>query len=195
MAIVYPSKAVAARWDGALQARLRRAPLEAFLRGHALEPAPTGTSRDTDNLVRATVCIVEAGLDLYFNQREDGLAFNQRPVVAHVACLVSLALAQQISDPDLWRNAALVSSARLLSPWIGLNAASIVAATVVREFQREIAVGMSPLDWRISKSASEAVSFNKATSMTRAALNIAARLNAEPPVALLAAPERESQPG
>jgi hypothetical protein len=195
MGIVYPSKAVAARWDGALQARLRRAPLEAFLRGHSLEPAPPGASRDTDNLVRATTCIIEAGLELYFNEREDGLAFNQRPVVVHVACLVSLALAQQISEPDLWRNSALVSSARVLSPWIGLNAASIVSATVAREFQKEIAIGMSPLDWRISKSASEAVSFNKPNSMARAAWNIAARLNAEPPVALLAAPERESQPG
>lgn len=195
MGILYPKEAIARRWDGALQARLRRVPLETFLRGRSPEPALAGASRDTDNLVRATVSIVEAGLELYFTDREEGLAFNQRPVVAHVACLVSLALAQQISAPDLWRNAALISTARLLSPWIGANAASMVSATVAQEFQKEIAIGVSPLDWRITKSASDAVISNKPSAMARAAWNIAARLNAETPVALIAAPLRESQPG
>ncbi len=40
MGIVYPSKAVARRWDGALQARLRRAPLEKFLKARGIAPAP-----------------------------------------------------------------------------------------------------------------------------------------------------------
>jgi hypothetical protein len=195
MGIVYPSKAVAARWEGALQARLRRAPLEAFLRERSLGPAPAGRSQDTDNLARASVAIVAAGLDLYFHQREDRLAYNQRRVVAHVACLVSLTLAQLISEPELWRNPALVSSAKVLSPWIGLNAAAVVSTTVAREFQKEVATGMSPLDWRISKSACEAVSSNKSTSMSRAAWNIAARLNAETPVAIMAVPERDSRQG
>ena len=195
MGIVYPKEAIARRWDGALQARLLRAPLEAFLRGRSLVPAPAGTSRDTDNLVRASVLIVEAGIELYCSHREEGLAFNQRPVVGHVACLVSLALAQQISEQGTWRNVALLSAARLLSPWIGLNAASVASAAATRQFQREIVKGVSPLDWRIMNSAREAVSSNGASELARASWNVAARLNAEAPLAAIAAPLRESQPG
>jgi len=195
MGILYPKEPVARRWDGALQARLRRAPLEAFLLGRSLVPAPAGASRDTDNLVRATVLIVEGGLELYCSHREEGLAFNQRPVVGHVACLVSLALAQQISEQGVWRNVALLSAARLLSPWIGLNAASVASASSARQFQKEIVKGVSPLDWRIMNSACEAVSFNGPSALAKASWNVAARLNAEAPLAAIGAPLRESQPG
>jgi hypothetical protein len=195
MGILYPSKVVASRWHGALEARLRRAPLEAFLRTRGLEVAAVGASRDTDNLVRATACLVTGGLELYFNRRSEGLAYHQRPVVAHVACLVSLALAQQIYEPDLWRNAALVSSTKVLSSWIGMNAASLVSVTATREFQGQITCGASPSDWRISKSACEAVNLNESHALARAAWSIAARLNAEPAPVLVCATERESQPG
>jgi hypothetical protein len=194
MGVLYPSTAVARRWNGALEARLRRAPLEAFLRGQRLATAAPGASRDTDNLARGTSCIVDAGIALYFND-DSSLAFNQRPVVAHATCLVSLALAQQIGEPDLWRNAALMSSAKLLSRWIGLHSAAIVSAMVARTFQKEIAIGLSPSDWRISKCAAEAVSCNDSNSLARAASSIAARLDAEPPMALAAVRDCESQPG
>jgi hypothetical protein len=194
MGVLYPNAAVARRWNGALEARLRRAPLEAFLRGRRLSEASSGTSRDTDNLTRGTTCIVDAGIALYFND-ETSLAFSQRPVVANMACLVSLALAQQIAEPDLWRTSALVSSAKLLSRWIGLNSAAIVSTTVVRTFQRDIAIGLSPADWRISKCAVEAVSSNDATSLARAASSIAARLDAEPPMALMSVRDGRLQPG
>jgi hypothetical protein len=177
MGIVYPSKAVSARWDGALKARLRRAPLEMFLRGRSLVPAPAGASQDTDNLVRATVVIVEAGLSLYCVNKKEGLPSSQRPVVGHLASLVGLALAQQISESDAWRNVALVSTARLLAPWMGLNFAAPVAASAVRQFQQDIMNGASPSDWRIMNSAWEAVSGNDDAAIGNAALNIAARLN------------------
>jgi len=183
MGIVYPSEAVARRWDGALQARLRRAPLERFLSGRGIVPAPRGISQDSDDLVRATVLIVEAGLALYFVDRKEGLAFGQRAVVGHVACLVSRALAEQISQADAWRIVALVSTARLLSPWIGLNTAAMTSASAARQFQKEVTKGISPLDWRIMKSASDAVSGNGLDAMANASANIAARLNAETPAA------------
>ena len=181
MGIVYPSKAVAHRWDGALQARLRRAPLERFLAARGVVPAPRGVSQDSDDLVRATVLIVEAGLALYFANREEGLAARCRPVVGHVACLVSRALAEQIAQPDAWRIVALVSTARVLSPWIGLNAAAMASASAARQFQKEVMNGISPLDWRIMKSAGDAVSGNGPDAMSNASANIAARLNAEAP--------------
>jgi hypothetical protein len=188
MGIVYPSKAVARRWDGALQARLRRAPLESFLRAREIAPAPAGLSRDSDDLARATVSIVETGLAFYLADRKAGLAFRQRSVVGHVACLVSRALADQVSLPDAWRIVALVSTARLLSPWIGLNAAAMAAASAARQFQKEVMKGISPLDWRIMQSACDALS-GAPDAMPKASANIAARLNAEAPSALLCAPE------
>ena len=183
MGIVYPSEAAAHRWDGALQARLRRAPLERFLSGRGIVPAPRGISQDSDDLVRATVLIVEVGLALYFVDRKEGLALGQRAVVGHVACLVSRALAEQIAQARDWRIVALVSTARLLSPWIGLNAAAIASASAARQFQKEVTRGISPLDWRIMKSASDAVKDNGVDALATASVNIAARLNAETPAA------------
>jgi len=188
MGIVYPSKAVARRWNGALQARLRRAPLEAFLRAQSLVPAPAGVTQDSDNLVRATELLVGAGVSLYVD-REEGLGFRQRAVVGHVACLVSRALAEQIGQPDAWRIAALVGTARLLSPWIGLNAAAMASASAARQFQKEVSKGISPLDWRIMKSACDAVSGNGLDALQKASANIAARLNAEAPSAEVWAPD------
>jgi hypothetical protein len=179
MAIVYPSKAVARRWDGALQARLRRAPLEGFLRTRGIIPAPRGVSQDSDDLARATVLIIQTGVALYFVDREEALALPQRAVVGHLACLVSRALAEQIAQADIWRIVALVSAARLLTPWIGLNAAAMASAAAAREFQKEVMNGISPLDWRIMQSACDAVSGNSPGGMSKASANVAARLNAE----------------
>jgi len=188
MGIIYPSKAVARRWDGALQARLRRAPLESFLRARGIAPAPRGLSQDNDDLVRATVLIVETGLALYFADRQERLAFRQRSVVGHVACLVSRALVDQISQPDAWRIVALVSTARLLSPSIGLNAAAMASATAARQFQKEVVRGISPLDWRIMQSACDALYGNGPDAMRKSSANIAARLNADAPSAEDCAP-------
>jgi hypothetical protein len=187
MGIVYPSNAVARRWDGALQARLRRAPLEAFLAVRGIVPAPRGVSQDSDDLARATVLIVESGLALYLVDREEALAYGHRPVVGHVACLVSRALAEQIARPDAWRIAALVSTARLLNPWIGLNAAAMASATAARQFQKAVMKGISPLDWRIMTSACDAVS-GSLDAFRNAATHIAARLNAEASSAAVCAP-------
>ena len=104
MGIVYPSEKVARRWEGALQARLRRAPLERFLSGRGIAPAPRGISQDSDDLVRATVLIVEAALALHVVDHEKRLVFGQRAVVGHAACLVSRALAEQIAQPGAWRD-------------------------------------------------------------------------------------------
>jgi hypothetical protein len=105
-----------------------------------------------------------------------------------VACLVSCALAELIAQPDAWRIVALVSTARLLTPWIGLNAAAIASASAAREFQKEVMKGISPLDWRIMRSACDAVSGNPA-AMINTSANVAARFNAESPSVGVWAPE------
>ena len=177
MGILFPNEVVARRWDGALQARLRRAPLEEFLRARSLVPAPVGVAQDSDNLVRATVSIVEAGLSLYFADRVEGLAFHQRAIVGHVVCLVSRALAEQISRPDAWRVVALISTARLLRPWVGLHAAAMTSASSTRRFQKEFAKGMWSLDGQIGEGACAAVHRGGVGALAEVSASIAACLN------------------
>lgn len=179
MAIVFPSEVVARHWDGALRARLRRAPLETFLRARSLVPAPAGVAQDSDNMVRATVLIVEAGLSLYFADRVEGLAYRQRAIVGHVACLVSRALAELISRPDAWRVVALVSTARLLSPWIGLNAAAAASASSARQFQKRVTEASSSLDIRIGENACAAINREGPGTFAEASASIAALLSIE----------------
>jgi hypothetical protein len=176
MGIVYPSKAVAHRWDGALQARLRRAPVETFLRTRSIMPAPAGVSQGSDNLVRATVFIVQAGLARCAADWEGTLVDHCRSGVAMVACLVSLGLAQQFLQPDAWRVVALVSSAQLLSPLIGLNAAALESAAVARAFQQESKRGISPLDWRIITGVQDAIRENDPDALLKVTARIATRL-------------------
>ena len=182
MGIVYPSKAVARRWDGALQARLRRAPLESFLQARGIAPAPRGLAQDNDDLVRATVLIVEAGLALYFAPREERLAFRQRLVVGHVACLVSRALVEQISQPDAWPDrctrqhcaiALALDRPQCCSDGFGNRRATISRRRSLREFRLWIG--------RIMQSARDALNANGPDAMLKSSTNIAARLNAEAP--------------
>jgi hypothetical protein len=175
--IVFPSEAVARNWDGALQARLRRAPLERFLRRRGIVPAPPGVSQDSDNLVRATVFLVETGIALYFEDRAEDLALSQRALIGHLACLVNRELAELISQPGAWRIAALVSTARLLSPWIGLGAAALASASAARRFQREWPAVASSIDARIGHTVLAAVAEDTPTAMAEVSASVAARLS------------------
>jgi hypothetical protein len=176
MGILFPNEAIARRWDGALQARLCRAPLLEFLRSRAIVPAPAGVAEDTDNLVRATVLMVEAGITEYCSQGQEVLGAPQRIAVGHVACIVSRALAHRISQLQAWRNVALVSTARLLSPWVGLNAAALASASCVREFQKAVPAEESALDARIAQNASCAINAGSAAAMADVAGAIAMSL-------------------
>lgn len=177
MAIVFPSAAVARRWDGALQARLRRAPMEGFLRARAMVPAPAGVSQDSDNVARASVLIVEAGLRVSFRDREEGLTVPKQAMVGHMACVVSRALTELISQPGAWRISALVSTARLLSPWIGLNAAALASASSARRFQQEMLKEGSAADAWLGQPASAAVTDGSAATMADLSAGIAVRLS------------------
>jgi hypothetical protein len=183
MGIVYPSKAVTRRWDGALEARLRQAPVEAFLRARSILPARAGASRGSDNLVRATVFIVEAGVARYVADCEEGFARRRHSGVAVAACLVSLGLAQQFLQPDAWRVIALVSAAQLLSPLIGLNTAALESAAVARDFQQESKRGISPLEWRIITGAGDAIRNNEPDALLKLLVCIATRLKSVPATA------------
>ena len=176
MGIVFPNEAIARHWDGALQARLRRVPLEDFLRVRGIEPAPVGVAQVTDNLVRATVSLVQAGLVIFFEDREEGLGTSQQAVVGHVTCLVSRALAQMILQPEAWRIVALVGIARVLTPWIGLNAAALASASYTRLFQEGLPKGTSAMDARVGEEALCAVMQKSAAAMAEVSAIIALNL-------------------
>ena len=53
--ILVPNAKAAARWHGALEARLRQAPLEAFLHSRNQPCALAGETRITDNIAAAAV--------------------------------------------------------------------------------------------------------------------------------------------
>jgi hypothetical protein len=175
--IVFPNEAITRRWNGALQARLRRVPLEAFLRARGIDPAPAGVAQDTDNLVRATVSIVEAGLAIFFEDRQEGLAASQQAIVGHVTCLVSRSAAQLILQPEAWRTVALVSIARVLTPWIGLNSAALASASYTRLFQRALPKDPSAMDARVSQSALCAVTQGSTDAMAEVSTTIALYLS------------------
>src|SRR5258708_19872999 len=63
MTVLIPSKKVAARWNGALQKRLRHAPLESFLRSKGRKWVQSSESRVSDNLACATIYFVDQALN------------------------------------------------------------------------------------------------------------------------------------
>jgi hypothetical protein len=166
MAIVFPNEAIARRWNGALQARLRRAPLEAFLRARSLTPAEAGNAQDADDLIRATVHIIEEGLALYFRERDE-LSRSQYPFIGYLACGVSHSLSSLIVEPSSWRIAALVSSARLLGPWIGVSGAALHAAKIVREYETTHLNSASRFDAYVRGCVSDPRSIQAAEALVR----------------------------
>ena len=133
MNVITPPAAVAARWNGALEVRLRRSPLEFFLRARGLRFSATGPAHLTDNIATASVTILLAGIDEFATTRAYLLtdaAYHQ--TLAQIACAVSEAIACVIQEHAAWRTAALVSAAQILRPFIGLQAAAHVAAAAAR---------------------------------------------------------------
>jgi hypothetical protein len=127
------------------------------------------------------VLIVDAGLEISFRDRGDGLTVPQQAVVGHMACVVSRALTELISQPGAWRIAALVSTARLLTPWIGLNAAALASASSARRFQQEFLTAGSSADSWIGQTASAAVTDGDAATMAELSAGIAMRLSGSTP--------------
>lgn len=135
MTLLMPPKEISAKWNGALQTRLRRAPLEEFLRRHDRR---IGSTQPTDNL---------AGAALLFFERADQLAGESLAVRApETAALMFAALIRKLAipihEPESWRIAALVGAGRLLTPALGVADGACRAARMVRRFEtRHFACG------------------------------------------------------
>ena len=161
MSVVYPNDKIAARWAGALAARLRQAPLENFLRSRGQKWVLTGDARVTDNLACGGIYLVDGALNAFMLESRGTLAVSQHPAVGQIACAVSHGLATLIQEPNAWRIAALVSTARVLSPYSGLDAAAHIAAAAARDFSAALNAGTQSADLaHISNAASFAVESN-----------------------------------
>jgi len=176
MGLIYPNQSKTAHWDGALQGRLRRAPLEEFLRTHSLKIA-NGAARDCDNLARATVYLIQGGLEIYFCHREEGLAESQHGMIGHLACLTTRAVAGLIGEPASWRIPALISTAQLLSPWIGLHASAYASASFVHQFTVGLQDAAALEDNEITAAVSAALQRNDRASILTVAEMIERRLS------------------
>jgi hypothetical protein len=133
--ILMPQPAIAARWNGALESRLRRAPLERFLRSRSLPFIAGGPAQCTDNLATATVAIVSTGLQLHDADPHRRLVERQLELVAQIACVVSEQLSIIIQELHAWRIAALVSGAQLLKTHVGLSEAARLSAEAARTYE------------------------------------------------------------
>jgi hypothetical protein len=81
------------------------------------------------------------------------------------------------SSANSWRIVALVSTARLLTPWIGLNDAAMTSASSARQFQMKFITAFSSLDRQIIEGACAAVNQDNVETMAAVSASIAVRLN------------------
>jgi hypothetical protein len=161
MSVVYPNEKIAARWAGALEARLRQASLENFLRSRGQKWVLTGDARVTDNLTCGCIYLVDGALNAYMLESRGTLTISQHPAVGLVACAVSQGLAMLIQEPSTWRIAALVSTARVLAPYSGLDAAAHIAAAAARDYSAAVSAGTQPAEvMHIGNAAAAAVESN-----------------------------------
>jgi hypothetical protein len=161
VSVVYPNEKIAARWSGALEARLRQAPLEIFLRSRGQKWVLTGDAGVTDNLACGSIYLVDGALNAFMLESRGTLTISQHPALGQIACAVSRGLATLIQEPNAWRIAALVSTARVLSPYSGLDAAAHTAAAAARDYSAALNAGTQAADVvHISNAASFAVESN-----------------------------------
>ena len=173
MSVVFPDERIAQLWNGALEASLRRAPLEAFLRSHALKVASRGPARDTDNISRAALLVLRMAME----RRDAGaraLSLAQCVFLGQLNGRVCESLAALIEEPRCGRVAALVSTTQLLRPILGLLAAAKLAATAAREFR-----GPGSIDEfrQIRRMTSEAIARNSEDLLSKLSAYIASRID------------------
>jgi hypothetical protein len=177
--VLIPNKKAAARWNGALQTRLRHAPLEAFLRSRNRKWTLSGEARITDNLASATIYFVDQGLGDCTPEGEAGglLDAAHHAAVGQAACAVSHGLAVLIQEVNSWRIAALIATARVLAPHIGPDAAARQSATSARDYAKGLKAGLETGLLQISTVAAGAVESNNHALGAKAVQLISQRIS------------------
>ena len=160
MTVLIPNKKVAARWNGALQTRLRHAPLESFLISRGQKWVLSGEARVSDNLACATIYFIDQALRACTAEDSALLDDAHHTAVGEAACAVSHGLAALIQEANSWRIAALIGTARVLAPHIGPDAAGRLSATSARDYAKGLKAGLESGLLQISTLAAGAVESN-----------------------------------
>jgi hypothetical protein len=175
MAVIFPSEKIAQHWNGALQASLKRAPLEKYLLARKLKVASRGPSRDSDNISRAAQWMLRMATGRLAGGMQ-ALGMAQCAYIGQVTCCVCDGLAALIGEPRSWRVAALVSTTQLMPRSLGLLAAATFAANSAREFAHRSAKSNDELQ-RIGQMAATAVAQNSDELVWYLSVHIATRLD------------------
>jgi hypothetical protein len=178
--VLLPSAKAASRWNGALAARLRHAALESFLRSRGQKWVAAGDARITDNLACATLYFVGEALAVCAVENDGSLDELQRSAVAELTCAVSHGLAVLIDERASWRLAALIGTARLLAPHIGIDAAAHLGAATARRYHKRRGGDLDPALMQVSSLVSGAVARNEQALVELAMQAIAERVSSVP---------------
>jgi hypothetical protein len=185
--VLTPNEKIAARWNGALQARLRQAPLEIFLRSRGQKWVLSGDTRITDNLACGTLYLLDGALNAFMVDCGGTLSNSQHTVVGQIVCAVSHGLSTLIRESNSWRIAALVATTRVLAPYSGLDTAAHIAAAAARDYSATLNAGSQTTDVvQIGSAAAVAVQSNDNERALRVVQLIVRRLST-PPVAGISA--------
>jgi hypothetical protein len=178
--VLLPNAKAAYRWNGALEARLRHAALEAFLRSRGQIWVAAGEARITDNLACATLYFVSEALAVCAVENDGSLDGLQRSAVAELTCAVSHGLAILIEERTSWRLAALIGTARLLAPHIGIDAAAHLGATTARRYHKRRGGELDPELAQVSSLVTGAVGRNDQALVELAIQAIAEHVSSVP---------------
>ena len=129
--LLVPGAKVASYWDGALHSRLKRAPLERFLRSHKRHCDLKTSDAITESVVRACLIIIEPVVPHRGRDWRSLLHPGYFDALGEVVSRMSQALSELIQERKLWRVASLIGVARLLTPNLGVDMAAAAAAAAV----------------------------------------------------------------
>lgn len=175
MAILFPDEKIARLWQGALEASLKQAPLEEFLRVRAIKVAARGPARHSDNISRATLFLMAATLEEPISEGRH-VSPSQYAFVGRATCCVCEGLAVLIGQPRSWRVAALVSTTQLMPRSLVLLDAAKRGALAVRQFA-SLSQSLSADFREISLMASAAVIGNTDALLQQFRLHIRSRID------------------
>ena len=129
-AVLTPSPRVASHWNGALLARLDRAPLELFLRRHSQCISSVCRDPVTESIELVTLFIIDPAVPhrVHWRALANAAYFD---AMGQAIARIARSTGQIIHESRLWRVAALRAMGRLLTPVLGIDMAAPVSAAAI----------------------------------------------------------------
>jgi hypothetical protein len=189
MSVVVPVGARVAHWTGALQRRLKQAPLECFVRMHAPIALESKGFNVPDALVAAADFILNEALLTYTTQHGTALNEPQCWVIGCACAALCDGFTAGIEQPEEWLPAALQSAQTLLIPPLGPALAMQCAMLSVQNYLDSREALQGPREFgAMCRAATYAMTIG-----TPAALKVATQLVSQRILARRAVPAFTSQ--